>query len=248
MFHPGSFTPIAQLDSIKERSCYFVLDVRGAPRAAYNSEGKVIWEAHLSAFGKVRWQEGNPELVKHHLLGQYSDEETGLFYNRFRYFDPDLCGYISPDPIGLAGGLEPWNYPTDPFTWADPFGLVKEGCGRSGSGTKKSKNQFPENPHELTDQLGVEPVISKTKEGTTRMKWEPNQNTQIRYESHPHDLKPGDPGFNPRHHGEHYHVTTRKDPTKSFGNRKNSTKIEPEGYQKGDGTGFIPSEPFPGSN
>ena len=136
VFHPGSFAPIAQLDSIKERSCYFVVDVRGAPRAAYNSEGKVMWEGHLSAFGKVRWQEGNPELVKHRLLGQYSDEETGLFYNRFRYFDPDLCGYISPDPIGLAGGLEPWNYPTDPFNWADPLGLVKEGCGGSGSDHK----------------------------------------------------------------------------------------------------------------
>ena len=160
VFHPGSFTPIAQLDSIKERSCYFVLDVRGAPRAAYNSEGKVIWEAHLSAFGKVRWQEGNPELVKHHLLGQYSDEETGLFYNRFRYFDPDLCGYISPDPIGLAGGLEPWNYPTDPFTWADPLGLVKEGCG--GSGGAGSDHKY----HPAPKQIDAFPDLQKAKAKT----------------------------------------------------------------------------------
>jgi RHS family protein len=35
--------------------------------------------------------------------GQYEDSETGLYYNRFRYYDPSTGAYISQDPIGLAG-------------------------------------------------------------------------------------------------------------------------------------------------
>ena len=35
--------------------------------------------------------------------GQYYDAETGLHYNRFRYYDPDAGRFISRDPIGLAG-------------------------------------------------------------------------------------------------------------------------------------------------
>jgi hypothetical protein len=80
------------------------------------------------------------------------------------------------------------------------------------------------------------------------MVWEPNANTRIRYESHPEGLKPGDPGFNPRHHGEHYHVETKPDGL-SWGQAERQgkiTKVKPEDYTPGSGTGFVPGEPFPG--
>ena len=61
--------------------------------------------------------------------GQYEDPETGLYYNRFRYYDPEAGRYISPDPIGLLGGLNLYGYVSDPLGWIDPLGL---NCGRQG--------------------------------------------------------------------------------------------------------------------
>jgi hypothetical protein len=120
-------------------------------------------------------------------------------------------------------------------------------CG--GRVAAAPKNAFPANPNDFTKQLGVQPSkISTTKDGTVRMVWEPNANTRIRYESHPEGLKPGDPGFNPRHHGEHYHVETKPDGL-SWGQAERQgkiTKVKPEDYTPGSGTGFVPGEPFPG--
>uniref|UniRef100_UPI0006489BA5 RHS repeat-associated core domain-containing protein n=1 Tax=Plesiomonas sp. ZOR0011 TaxID=1339230 RepID=UPI0006489BA5 len=58
--------------------------------------------------------------------GQIYDQETGLYYNRRRYFDPELGQYISPDPIGFAGGLRPQGYVHNPLEWVDPLGLFGE--------------------------------------------------------------------------------------------------------------------------
>jgi RHS repeat-associated protein len=55
--------------------------------------------------------------------GQYEDEETGLYYNRFRYYDPDAGQYVSQDPIGLAGGTAVYAYVIDSNAWIDVFGL-----------------------------------------------------------------------------------------------------------------------------
>ncbi|MBD2816830.1 hypothetical protein ID850_19375, partial [Xenorhabdus sp. Flor] len=63
--------------------------------------------------------------------GQYEDEESGLYYNRFRYYSPDTAQYISPDPIGLLGGLNPYGYVHNPSKWVDPYGLAG-GVGNKG--------------------------------------------------------------------------------------------------------------------
>ena len=57
--------------------------------------------------------------------GQHFDEETGLHYNRFRYFDPDLGMFTTRDPIGLLGGNNVFQYAPNPTGWIDPFGLSK---------------------------------------------------------------------------------------------------------------------------
>ena len=55
--------------------------------------------------------------------GQSLDTETGLHYNRFRYYDSDVGMFISRDPIGLLGGSNVFQYAPNPVGWIDPWGL-----------------------------------------------------------------------------------------------------------------------------
>ena len=57
------------------------------------------------------------------MQGQYEDQETGLYYNRYRYFDPNICAYVSQDPLGLLAGENVYCYPWNSFGYTDPLGL-----------------------------------------------------------------------------------------------------------------------------
>ncbi|MDR5758468.1 RHS repeat-associated core domain-containing protein, partial [Caballeronia sp. LZ035] len=60
------------------------------------------------------------------LQGQYYDPESNLHYNRYRYFDSGTGQFISQDPIGLEGGLNPYAFAPNSLAWSDPLGLK---CG-----------------------------------------------------------------------------------------------------------------------
>ncbi|MBI6547191.1 RHS repeat-associated core domain-containing protein, partial [Xenorhabdus lircayensis] len=60
--------------------------------------------------------------------GQWLDEESGLVYNRFRYYSPVVSCYLTPDPIGLQGGFNPYSYVLNPTSWIDPLGLNSKKC------------------------------------------------------------------------------------------------------------------------
>ena len=122
--------------------------------------------------------------------------------------------------------------------------LVHNGCGKSNTNDSESgsnpKNVFPENPDDLLPEI---PRNKATKaNGTTSQTIQTSDNIRIRAEQHP--LLPGET-YNPRHHGVHYHVEYKVDPTKSWNNKNNVKKWYPEGYTPGAGSGFIPGEPFP---
>ena len=112
---------------------------------------------------------------------------------------------------------------------------------------KKIKNVFPENPNDLTKILGVNPRKTLTKDGTEKMVWNPNANTRIRYESHPGNVTQGISSYNPRHHGNHYHVETKADGISWSRAKKEGSlnKVKPNDYFLGMGTGFLPGEYFP---
>ena len=80
--------------------------------------------------------------------GQWHDVETGLHYNRFRYYDPEVGRFIHQDPIGLLGGVNLYQYAPNPLDWTDPLGWWKGqprgGNGRFGQGKDPSKPQKPE--------------------------------------------------------------------------------------------------------
>ena len=100
-------------------------DYLGTPTQAYDSEGSLVWEMLLDVYGRVMESRGDRSLVPFRYQGQYEDMETGLYYNRFRYYSPEMVMYISSDPIGLAGNNPTlYGYVSDVNTWLDLWGLT----------------------------------------------------------------------------------------------------------------------------
>jgi RHS repeat-associated protein len=121
VFDEGSFRPAAKI--IDEERYSIINDHLGTPKEAYNSEGKKVWECELTAYGKVKKCTAN-SFVPFRFQGQYHDEETGLYYNRFRYYSPEEAMYVTAqDPIGLRGGDSLCRYVRDPNAWVDVLGL-----------------------------------------------------------------------------------------------------------------------------
>ena len=84
---------------------YFHCDHLGTPLALTDPSRNIVWAAQLDPWGNVL-QEYNPQNIEQpiRLPGQHHDRETGLYYNRHRYYDPSIGSYINQDPIGLQGG------------------------------------------------------------------------------------------------------------------------------------------------
>jgi len=89
----------------------------------------VVWDGLYGAWGKVLANDGGTHGFAQPLRmpGQYADEVSGLHYNTFRMYDPEAGRFISPDPIGLNGGLNLYQYAPNPISWIDPWGLDVEG-------------------------------------------------------------------------------------------------------------------------
>ena len=128
-FDDGGFVPRAQCDARPdalhgERSAwrYFVNDPAGTPDELVNDAGEVCGVLDRTVWGATTATGRASTPIR--FQGQQEDADTGLFYNRFRDYDPEAGRYISPDPIGLAGGLQLFAYVPSPLGWIDPFGLV----------------------------------------------------------------------------------------------------------------------------
>lgn len=131
VFEPDSFSPMAKLCG--PQTFPIVTDHLGSPVAMYDGEGKEVWSALLDIHGNPTHVKGDPEDCPFRFPGQYEDRETGLHYNRFRYFSPEADQYISQDPIGLSGGMGMYQYVHDVLEWMDPLGLAKaKVCGVTG--------------------------------------------------------------------------------------------------------------------
>ena len=104
-------------------------DPLGTPQALTDESGTVVWKADYDPFGKATVNEdpdgdGNRVTLSIRFPGQYYDQETGLHYNYFRYYDPSIGRYLTSDPIGLVGGINTYVYTlNNPLYWIDPTGL-----------------------------------------------------------------------------------------------------------------------------
>ncbi len=151
-------TPTQALPNNSGFLYYVHNDPLGTPQALTDESGTVVWSADYDPFGKATVNEdpdnnGSNITFNVRFPGQYYDEETGLHYNYFRYYDPAIGRYISADPIGQfpgaspsptlsgvasvlfalrASGISPndinhlYGYVfNNPLSWTDPWGLER---------------------------------------------------------------------------------------------------------------------------
>jgi RHS repeat-associated protein len=122
IFDEGSFSPAAKMQGGESFS--IVSDYLGKPEQMYDSAGDLTWDAEYDIYGNIRKLRcGSLNDCPFRFPGQYADDEVGLYYNRFRYYDPGSGAYVSQDPIGLMGGGALYAYVHNVNSWVDPVGL-----------------------------------------------------------------------------------------------------------------------------
>ena len=159
VYEPHTFRPLAQINTNHTDGTsalnYVITDHAGAPRELCSEQGQIIWRGEHEVWGCFH-QQNLQGLHKQYLedaanepiecdlryQGQIFDKETGLYYNRHRYYDTDSGQYLSSDPIGFAGGLRPQAYVHNPMDWVDPLGLTSCELSKSmeNSGTPRPDN------------------------------------------------------------------------------------------------------------
>ncbi|WP_295549574.1 RHS repeat-associated core domain-containing protein [uncultured Pseudacidovorax sp.] len=133
-WHPG-LDDKGELLAPLTRLHFYQCDHLGTPQALTDEQGEIAWEANYRAWGQARItiQEAARKAGLHNPIrfqGQYFDEESGLHYNRHRYYDPHSGRFVSKDPIGLLGGLNLHQYAPNTLEWIDPLGLAGNRANR----------------------------------------------------------------------------------------------------------------------
>ena len=134
LYEDEGFIPLATL-SDDNTLRYYHTDHLGTPQELTNTKGQIVWDAEYTTWGntaKVSYKQTQSTITPEdevalqplRFQGQYYDPETGLHYNRFRYYDPDVGRFTSQDPIGLLGGDNLYAYAPNPVAWVDPLGLA----------------------------------------------------------------------------------------------------------------------------
>ncbi len=121
LFEPFNFKPLALVQ--QGEVFHYHTDHIGTPREITNAKAELVWSSTFKTYGALALAHVNEVDNPLRFQGQYFDEETGLHYNRHRYYDPNCGQFTTQDPIGLLGGMNAYQYAPNPVTWVDPWGL-----------------------------------------------------------------------------------------------------------------------------
>ena len=132
------YEPLARVDGTGplQKIRYYHNDLNGLPEQLTEADGHNVWQATYRVWGNTLEEVREPYYIEEQNLrfqGQYLDRETGLHFNTFRFYDPDVGRFTTPDPIGLEGGLNLYQYAPNPIGWADPWGWAYAGVDFTGS-------------------------------------------------------------------------------------------------------------------
>ncbi len=127
---------------------FYHCDHLGTPQEMTDHTGAIIWKAEYKAWRDCKAEKAksnffeNSEIISNNIRfqGQYFDEETGLHYNRYRYYSPYVGRFISKDPIGLLGGNNVYAYAPNSTSWTDALGLNNKNKNKNTQ-HKKSKEE-----------------------------------------------------------------------------------------------------------
>jgi RHS repeat-associated protein len=129
------------------------------PELLVAGDGAILARMRATAWGRVEADPGARATTPWRFPGQYFDEEAGLCYNRYRFYDPEIGLYISADPLGLQGGLGAYEYARGtPFRVADPEGLLPVVVTVSSSDVGPSTGHSRSHP-ERSNPNGFHPVV-----------------------------------------------------------------------------------------
>ena len=131
VYADGGHEPLARVDGsgALQKIRYYHNDLNGLPEQLTEADGHTVWQARYQVWGNTAEEVREPYFIEEQNLrfqGQYLDRETGLHYNTFRFYDPDVGRFTTPDPIGLTGGINLYAYAPNPVGWVDALGLA---CG-----------------------------------------------------------------------------------------------------------------------
>ena len=163
-----SYEPLAQVfDNAKDGKQYFAYfhtDQIGIPREMTDIHGNLLWYGEYTAWGRLKKDERvyKDAHQPFRLQNQYFDEETGLHYNFFRYYEPDTGRFINQDPIGLFGGDNLYSFGNQVLDFIDPLGLKIYGHRKNGTFRKKP------GPKSKKKSAGKGECIQNKKDGDAR--------------------------------------------------------------------------------
>uniref|UniRef100_UPI00148EFC8C RHS repeat domain-containing protein n=1 Tax=Acinetobacter bereziniae TaxID=106648 RepID=UPI00148EFC8C len=149
-----------------ERVAFYHCDQVGTPQTLSNELGECIWEIKQDTWGTAleikATEQDNPFGYSNiRFQGQYYDKETGLHYNRYRYYEPYSARYVSKDPIGLFGGLNNSVYVSDPNQWVDPMGLQQRDSSFLNLGSYENVKKARETYEKYKDSKNAKDVVEK---------------------------------------------------------------------------------------
>ena len=129
VYQDEGYEPLARVDGTGplQKIRYYHNDLNGLPEQLTEADGHDVWRATYRVWGNTLEEVREPYYIEEQNLrfqGQYLDRETGLHFNTFRFYDPDVGRFTTPDPIGLVGGINLYKYAPNPISWIDPWGLI----------------------------------------------------------------------------------------------------------------------------
>ncbi|MCW7537018.1 DUF6531 domain-containing protein [Aquabacterium sp. A7-Y] len=126
VYDPGTFIPLILIDKEARAGPFFYYqnEPNGSPTRLIDRSGQVVWAAEYDVWGRLGTLHIGTVFNPIRMQGQYEDVETGFYYNRYRYYAPHVGCFLAPDPIGLLGGTNVYQYAPNTKTWSDPLGLA----------------------------------------------------------------------------------------------------------------------------